>query len=82
MEDEPSTTFTNLSTLFSKLGITVEEEVDQGQGEVTWHEEDSERLQKALKTPPTTPPPKKSWRESPQSPPLKVSQRMRQSGIL
>ena len=72
MEDEPSTTFTNLSSLFSKLGISDEgEERDGGGGseevadsKLTWKEEDSERLAKALKTPPTSPPATGTWRET------------------
>lgn len=79
MEDEPTSTFTNLSVLFSKLGISevdgegVEEgggggerggeEVDQEI--ITWKEKDSERLAKALKTPPKSPPTRRTWRERP-----------------
>lgn len=66
MDDEPTKTFTNLSILFSKLGIT--ENVD-GEGEeekkgepVMWRE-DTERVRKVLKTPPKSPPTGISWRD-------------------
>lgn len=68
MDDEPTTTFTNLSALFSKLGIS---EVDGGgeeEEELTWREKDSERLRQALKTPPKSPPSTRSWRDRPSSP--------------
>ena len=85
MEDEPTKTFTNLSVLFSKLGISEvdgegeggeggegeEEEADKG--EITWREKDSESLAQALKTPPKSPPTSRSWREKPASPTPRVS---------
>ena len=71
MDEEPTSTFTNLSVLFSKLGIS--ESVD-GEGEkggrekepVRWRE-DSEGLRKALQTPPKSPPTGRSWRDVDQS---------------
>ena len=84
MDDEPQSTFTNLSVLFSKLGIS--ECVDGGDGEegggegeggegVKWREEDREGLKKALRTPPKSPPTGRSWRDmdKPPSPTPQVS---------
>ena len=74
MDDEPTTTFTNLSALFSKLGISEVDGEGGGEGEeedrreLTWRERDSERLRQALKTPPKSPPTTRSWREAPSSP--------------
>ena len=47
MEDEPSSTFTNMSTLFSKLGISVAE--DEAVDGV-----DPDKIREALETPPPT----------------------------
>lgn len=46
MEEEPTSTFRNLTLLMEKLGISVNEDnVDVGQEEpLTWREKDSERL--------------------------------------
>ena len=83
MEDEPQTTFTNLSVLFSKLGISegVDGEGEGGaengevedKGRIQWRE-DGERLRQALKTPPKSPPSNRSWRdmEKPSSPTERV----------
>ena len=77
MDDEPTTTFTNLSALFSKLGISEvdgeggeegEGEEEEDRRELTWRERDSDRLRQALKTPPKSPPTTRSWRETPSSP--------------
>lgn len=57
MEDEPSSTFNDLSTLMSKLGLTPppQEDIDQGEGGgkgegegLTWKERDSQRLREKL----------------------------------
>ena len=69
MDDEPSSTFTNMAALFEKLNISVgggqEESVDVGQPaaaeEVSWRD-DREKVRKALESPP----PKaveETWRE-------------------
>ena len=82
MDDEPASTFTNLSVLFSKLGIS--EGVDGGEngeggGEgiegVNWREMDTEGLKQALQTPPKSPPSSRSWRDmdKPTSPTTQVS---------
>ena len=63
MEDEPSRTFTNLSTLFQKLNISVGDEVDH---EPSWRD-DRETVEKALQSPPSTPD-RGSWRDTPTSP--------------
>lgn len=55
MDDEPSSTFTDLDTLFQKLHISVDEPV-------SWRD-DPDKVRKALKT---SPPPAKqgSWRDT------------------
>ena len=80
MDDEPASTFTNLSALFSKLGISEgvdggEEENGEGSGGVNWREADTEELKRALKTPPKSPPTGRSWRDmdKPSSPSERVS---------
>ena len=67
MEDEPSSTFTNMATLFEKLSISVPggDEVDGGESkeeEVTWRD-DREKVRKALESPPPKVVEKESWRE-------------------
>ena len=76
MDDEPQSTFTNLSVLFTKLGIS--EGVDGENGEngengdggdsggsrnINWREQDTEVLKRALDTPPKSPPSSRSWRD-------------------
>ena len=74
MDDEPTTTFTNLSVLFSKLGISEgvdggeerengEEGGGEGSGGIKWREVETEELKRALQTPPKSPPASKSWRD-------------------
>ena len=73
MDDEPSSTFTNMATLFEKLNISVggeeEESVDVGQPEaaatpedVSWRD-DREKVRKALESPPPKAAEKETWRE-------------------
>ena len=62
MDDEPSTTFTNLPVLFSKLGIS-DSTVDGAGGEVTWRV-DKEQVKEVLNTPPKPPPTTQTWREA------------------
>lgn len=70
MDDEPSSTFTNMATLFEKLNISVgggkEESVDVGQPvaaeEVSWRD-DREKVRKALESPPPKTAEKETWRE-------------------
>ena len=71
MDDEPSSTFTNMTTLFEKLQISIgseEESVDVGAGqtaseEVSWRD-DREKVRKALESPPPKVAEKESWRET------------------
>ena len=67
MDDEPSSTFTNMAALFEKLNISVgEEEADVGEPakeEVTWHD-DREKVRKALASPPPKAEEKETWRET------------------
>ena len=50
MEDEPSGTFTNMATLFSKLGISVEEtDGEAPPTEDSWRD-DREKVRKALES--------------------------------
>ena len=71
MDDEPATTFSNLSVLFSKLGISEEgvdgkeegENGEEGGGGIKWREVETEELKRALETPPKSPPTSKSWRD-------------------
>ena len=81
MDDEPTSTFTNLSVLFSKLGISegVDGEGEGGEGggesgEVEDRGEIKDSDYQALKTPPKSPPSTRSWRdaEKPQSPTTRV----------
>jgi len=71
MEDEPSRTFTNMATLFQKLNISVEDNVDGGdeedQEKPSWRD-DRETVKKALQSPPSTPDHGGSWRDTPTSP--------------
>ena len=77
MEDEPSRTFTNMATLFQKLNISVEDNVDGGDEEGREGEEDQEKpswrddretVKRALQSPPSTPDHGGSWRDTPTSP--------------
>ena len=74
MDDEPSSTFSNMATLFEKLSISLgngvegEESVDVGQPsvnteEVSWRD-DREKVRKALESPPPKVAEKESWRET------------------
>ena len=69
MDDEPSSTFTNMATLFEKLNISVpsgDDSVDVGEAdkeEVTWHD-DREKVRKALESPPPKEAEKETWRET------------------
>lgn len=72
MDDEPSSTFTNMATLFEKLNISVgggeEESVDVGQSaaaapeEVSWRDE-REKVRKALESPQPKAAEEETWRE-------------------
>jgi hypothetical protein len=72
MDDEPSSTFTNMATLFEKLNISVgggeEESVDVGQPaattpeETSWRE-DREKVRKALESPSPSAAENDTWRE-------------------
>ena len=69
MDDEPSSTFTNMATLFEKLNISVgggeEESVDVGQSaaeEVSWRD-NREKVRKALESPPPKATEEETWRE-------------------
>ena len=76
MDDEPSSTFTNMVTLFEKLAISVpseEETVDaagdsETKEEVSWHD-DREKVRKALESPPPKVVEKETWRDTPPSKP-------------
>ena len=65
MDDVPSSTFTNLSVLFSKLGISDSEADGAGdEEEMAWRTADREQVKEALKTPPKSPPTTRPWREA------------------
>lgn len=71
MDDEPSSTFTNMATLFEKLHISVgggeDESVDVGQPDATPEEtswrDDREKVRKALESPSPSATEKETWRE-------------------
>lgn len=72
MDDEPSSTFTNMATLFEKLNISVgDESVDVGQPapaaaeEVSWRDAERDEVRKALESPPPNVAEKETWREKP-----------------
>ena len=73
MDDEPSSTFTNMVTLFEKLNISVpteDELVDVGDSkeEVSWRD-DPEKVRKALESPTPKVVENETWRDSPPAKP-------------
>lgn len=76
MDDEPSSTFSDMATLFQKLNISVssgDDSVDAAaaetkEEEVTWRD-DREKVRKALESPPPKAVEKETWRETPTAKP-------------
>lgn len=63
MEDEPSSTFNDLSLLMQRLGIECSEDEPDAEESVTWKEKDSGRLQEQLNKKDEEKQKPETWRE-------------------